>query len=105
MAAFDAAMRAFAGNATAAPLDGGTPANDADSHTGDGQYDDDEARNVHHWLTRMNELSAEIVQHDTVALDAQLHEHVDDGCVHHRGTAHVVLAVLGSGVLLQILFE
>ena len=95
-------MRAFAGDAATATFDGGTAENDPDGHTGDGQYYDDEARNVQHKLIDRNRLSTEIVQHDTVALDAQLHEHVDDGCVHHRGAAHIVLAVLGSGMLLQI---
>ena len=46
-------MRAFAGNTTAAAFDGGAAKHDTDGHTGNGQYYDNEAREVQHDAIRV----------------------------------------------------
>ena len=37
-----------------------------------------------------------------LGLDAEVVEHVDDGAAHGAGAAHVVLYVLGGGVVLEV---
>ena len=46
--------------------------------------------------------AAEVVIGDVLGLDAEVVEHVDDGAAHGAGAAHVVLYVLGGGVVLEV---
>src|SRR6056297_4314185 len=47
--------------------------------------------------------AAEIVEHDVLALDPEVLQHLDHGRVHHGRPAQVVLAVLGGRMVLQVL--
>src|SRR5690625_2029138 len=53
---------------------------------------------------RQADSATEVIQQDVLRLHPEIFQHLDAGGIHHRGTTEVVLAVLGSWVVLEVVF-
>ena len=51
------------------------------------------------------EKSTEIIQKNIFVLDPQVVQHIDCGFGHRTGAAHIVFAILGRGVIFQIIVK
>jgi hypothetical protein len=50
-------------------------------------------------------LSAEIVQHDVIALNALIKQHLNDKGVHNRWVTQIILAVLRRWMVFQVIIQ
>jgi len=51
---------------------------------------------------RLQRLPAEVIKMDIFVFDPEILQHVDDGGVHHRRAADIVVHIFGGGVILEI---